>query len=153
MPALKGRHKTRINSFYASPFLFVWSNATSIHRLTEKALGILAIFWGILLMLPGDLLAGIERYTRVSAYALDALWGAVYAILGAIVFSRMPSWAHKHAHWLLCTVWAGMTVMLLLTKIVSPTLLTASMCAFISFLHATKYLLAAADGGLASHVS
>ncbi len=121
--------------------------------MTEKALGILAIFWGILLMLPGDLFNGIERYTSVGAYAPDALWGAVYAVLGAIVFARTPSWAHKHAHWLLCTVWAGMTILSLLTEIISPTLLTASMCAFISFLHATKYLLAAADGGLASHVS
>ncbi len=113
--------------------------SVSIHRVTEMCLGVLAIFWGVILVLPGDSFAGIERYELFGKYAPDTAWGVVMLICGTVTTIRMPRWAHKHAHWVLFAVWLGMTVLSLLSTITHPALLIASLTFAIAFIHISKY--------------
>lgn len=111
----------------------------AINRITEVTLGLLAMLWGAILMAPGDLFAGIERYKYFNNYAPDTGWGIVLALCGLVIVIRLPKWAHRHAHWVLCTVWLGMFVLSLLSTISPPALLIASLLLAIAIIHATKF--------------
>lgn len=108
-------------------------------RIQEVVLALLAIFWGAILLLPGDLFAGIERYRFYGQYAPDTVWGVVMALCGVLILLKRPHWAHRHAHWILCTVWTGMTWLSLLSLISPPVLLIASLCAALSLIHASAF--------------
>lgn len=132
----------------------------------ERLLAGLAITWGIILMLPGDLFAGIERYRLMSRVFPDWLWGAFYFMGGATLyilpllpFPSLPYtlWLykyipreqlcgyisregfHKHTHWLLFSLWLGMTALSLLSVVSPPTLLITSLVFVISMFHIGKF--------------
>jgi hypothetical protein len=108
--------------------------------MNEIALAILAITWGIILMLPGDLFEGIERYRFFRQFAPDTVWGVVMALCGVITLIARPHWARLNAHAVLCIVWLGMTVLSLASIVSLPALLIASLLLAIAFFHATKFL-------------
>lgn len=111
----------------------------SISRVNELALALLAVFWGCVLLLPGDLFAGIERYRLIGRFFPDTVWGILMVLSAAILFKPDSLPLRKAAHWLLCTIWSGMTILSLMSMISAPALLIASLLATISFFHATKF--------------
>ncbi len=115
-------------------------HVVSIHRMNEVCLGLLAVFWGVVLMLPGDLFERIEVYQLLRNFAPDTVWGVVMIVCGIVTLARMPRRAHKHAHWILCTVWLGMAVLLLSTTTRPTSLLFASLFLVIAIIHASKYM-------------
>lgn len=110
------------------------------NRWNEFFLALLAITWGIILMLPGDLFAGIARYQFASKVFPDWLWGLLYFFFGILLLFPIPSWLHKHLHWVLFSLWLGMTVLSLLSTFSPPTLLIASLVFVIAMFHAGLFL-------------
>jgi hypothetical protein len=111
----------------------------SISVWNEKWLAFLAIIWGVTLMAPGDLFAGIQAYKLLSYYAPDTVWGLVLGLSGFFLLLPIPMAAHKHIHWILCTVWSGIGILCLLSRISPAVILFASACFTISMLHAGKF--------------
>jgi putative effector of murein hydrolase LrgA (UPF0299 family) len=107
--------------------------------MNEIVLAILAIFWGIVLMLPGDLFNGIERYKYFSSFAPDSVWGMVMILGGLTTLIARPPWLRRNAHALLCIVWLGMTVLSCLSIVTAPSLLITSIILTVALLHAMKF--------------
>lgn len=107
--------------------------------MNEIALAILALVWGIILMLPGDLFAGIERYKFFNTFAPDAAWGAALAACGIITLIARPEWARTNAHAVLCIIWLGMTALSVASVVTIPSMLITSLLVFVAFMHATKF--------------
>lgn len=111
----------------------------SISRVNEVVLGLLAIFWGIVFVLPGDLFAGLERYQFFNNYAPDWLWGAILMIFGLLIIPPAAPILRKIAHWGLCTLWLGMAMLSMLAVISPPSLLFTSLFVVVAIFHATKF--------------
>jgi hypothetical protein len=111
----------------------------SISAWNERWLAVLAMIWGITLMIPGDLFQGITAYRLFSQYAPDTVWGIVLFLLGISLFLPTPMWVHKHAHWLLCTIWMGMGILCLLGRFSPAVVLLSSVCLTVSMLHVGKF--------------
>jgi hypothetical protein len=121
-------------------FLFAQRTfATGIHRFNEVILALLALFWGVILMLPGDLFAGLERYKYFSDFFADWGWGLAMVICALATVLRLSVWSHKYAHVGLCIIWSGMAALSISATLSPPALLIASLCAAIALLHASKY--------------
>lgn len=122
-------------------FLFVYRQGGFhlVYRLNEIALAVLAIVWGCILMLPGDLFEGIERYKFFNTFAPDTAWGAALVVCGLIILIARPEWAHINAHAALCIIWLGMTALSLASIVTAPSLLITSLLVFVAFMHATKF--------------
>lgn len=112
---------------------------TPIYRWNECWLATLAVIWGGILMLPGDLFAGIDRYRLMSQYLPDWAWGVCMFSFGIILFFHVPLWLHKHAHFFLCGVWLGITLLSLLAVMTPSVILIASLLFIIAMFHAGKY--------------
>jgi len=110
-----------------------------INRIAECALALLACYWGIILMLPGDLFAGIERYKYYSRYAPDTIWGAVMAVCGIFILLNWPRQARMPAHLVLSAVWFGMGILSLLPARNVASTLIAALAFSNSLIHATKF--------------
>lgn len=110
-----------------------------INKIAEADLALLALYWGIILMLPGNLFAGIERYKFFNDYAPDYIWGAVMAVSGLPILVHWPRRARMPAHIVLCIVWFGMGILSLLSVTNAPATLIASLTFSNSVIHATKY--------------
>lgn len=111
----------------------------SISRINEVVLGVLAIFWGVVLAMPGDLFAGIERYALFNNYAPDWLWGTVMIMAGLLIIPPASFPLRKLAHWALCTLWLGMAVLSILSVFTLASLLFTSVLITIAVFHATKF--------------
>lgn len=110
-----------------------------ISRIAEVSLALLALYWGIILIMPGDLFAGIERYKFFNQYAPDFVWGSIMAISGLIILFHWPRQARMPAHVALCVIWSGMGILSLLSVISPPATLIAAMAFSNSIIHATKF--------------
>lgn len=99
----------------------------------------LAQFWGILLLLPGDTFAGIEHYRLIGQFLPDQIWGIVFFTLGFATLFPFPTNLLKHLHWLLCTLWLGISVLALLSSFTIPALLIGALAFFVAMVHAGKF--------------
>lgn len=101
--------------------------------------GILAIFWGIVLLFPGDLFEGIERYDLMREIFPDWTWGVLYVLFGFLILLPLSTTILKHLHWLLSALWLGMTILSVLGSASFPALLIASLTFFVAIIHVGKF--------------
>lgn len=110
-----------------------------IYWWNEKWLAFLAIIWGIILALPGDLFAGLERYRLIAQLFPDWVWGAIMFLSGVALLLKLPMLTHKHIHFVLTAVWLGMTLLSVLATKTPPALLITSLCLTIAMFHVGKF--------------
>lgn len=111
----------------------------AINLWNEKLLAFLAVVWGVTLMLPGDVFGGIQAYSLINRVFPDWLWGALYFVCGGLLFLNIPKELHKHIHWILCSLWLGMTLLVFLAGIRSVTILIGSLTFVVAMFHVGKF--------------
>lgn len=119
--------------------LLEWEMVISIYRANEFILAALAIFWGLILLLPSDLFGSIERYRYFNEFAPDTVWGAIFILSAFCTILGKPHWLHVHAHWILCTLWSGIAFLSGIAMRSPLSLLIPSLCLAIAAIHATKF--------------
>lgn len=104
--------------------------------------------WGVVLMLPEDSFARIARYQLMSRVFPDWLWGLLFFIFGGLLLVPIANWAYKHLHWILCSLWLGITVLSLLSAITPASLLISSVVFTMAMFHAGIFFLTRKDVGI-----
>ena len=111
----------------------------SVSSWNEKWLGLLALIWGVAFCMPGDVFQRVPYYGKIAQYAPDTLWGLVMGVSGFFLFLPLPPAFHKHIHWILCTIWLMLGVIILLSGFFLITVLLSSQCLVISMIHAGNF--------------
>ena len=112
----------------------------STERWQDLVLSVVALIWGVALLSPGDLFAGIERYAQLSRAFPDWTWGALLVACGLTVLALSPLRRRKQAHAGLTVMWSLGVVLICLDGLTVAGLMVGSLCAALALLHSFRYI-------------
>lgn len=108
-------------------------------RWNEVCLAIVALIWGAILVMPGDLFIKIDRYRMIGQYFPDWVWGILF-LIGSMGILIVPSIGiRKQLHAFMSALWVGIIVLALLTPFNIGTLLIVSLCWLAMMVHVGKF--------------
>lgn len=99
-----------------------------------------ALVWGVVLLLPGDLFAGIQRYVALAVAVPDWVWGLLLLAFGLTVILLSPLRWRKEAHAGLGVVWTLVVILIFLDGVTPAGVLIAALCGELALLHFYRYL-------------
>lgn len=122
-------------------------NVWTLTELKEIILSILALFWGAVFLLPGEILSQASRVDLLRIYAGDATWG-VLLLTGSLflLFSPRDRYfkARKYTHAFFWVFWVGISTLLIARSVANGfnevDALICSPFITLAFLHAAFYV-------------